>query len=543
MKKTLIFLIIVISLAAILRVWQLGSVPMSMSDDETRLVYNSYSIWKTGKDVNSHTFPLAFMMGGYAFNPIPIYLVSPFVGIFDITMFTSRLPFAIAGILTVLCLYFLAEKLIKNKTVALLSALTLSFSAWHLQLSRFAYEGGIALFFYVLGITIFLYLKKGKILGTIAAMLIFLLAFNSYSGTKLIFLPIIITLVWYKFKELNFKQILIIVIFTLSTFLSFAYLSKTQGASQYGSQQFFFQNIQEASFKVELERRASSAPEILRRIYHNKLTYWFKIFIGQYQYAFSPQYLFISQEGSGIFSVWFQGQMYYIEAPLILLGILYLFQKRRRELFLMILLLIIAPLPSGLGSYPITYTIRSSFMLPWLVIFIGAGVYSISYFVKNRRISLVIYLMLIGTYTYLIGGYLTQYYFEWAKYSPKYYSKSAQDISLILAKEKKLRNKIFVDGSGNMLLLHYALYNKLNPSVVQKLYKDNPIVLDNIRFKDACLDYKVFDPKNFLPKNSLYAIPVSECRLGRNAPGYPPFPYLILQTPDKELDEWLLYAN
>jgi|SRR3989344_9700470 len=542
-KRHIFILFIILLIAGALRFWQLGQVPVSMSDDETRLVYNSYSIWKTGKDVNGLTLPLAFMMGGYAFNPVPIYLVSPFVGFLDITMFTSRLPFAIAGVLTVLSLYFLADKLLKNKTAAFLACLALSFSVWHLQISRFAYEGGIALFFYVLGITVFLYLKKGKILGTIAAMLIFLLAFYSYSGTKLIFLPLIVILAWYKLKELNFKQIIVITIFTVGAFLSFAYLNKTQGAANYGSKQFFFQDVQQASLKVELERRGSAAPEFLRRLYHNKLTYWFKIFIGQYQYAFSPQYLFISQEGSGIFSVWFQGQLYYIEVPLILLGVLYLFHKRRRALLLLLLFLIIAPLPSGLGAEPITYTIRSSFMLPWLMIFVGTGIYSISWFIKNRKLSLTIYLLLFGTYAYLIGGYLTQYYFEWVKYSPKYYSKSAQDISLFLGKEKKLRNKISIDGSGSMLLLHYALYNKLDPIIVQKLYKDNPIVLDNITIRDYCIDFKKASPKDFLKQNSLYIVPVSECRLGRSASGYPHDPYRIISTPDKELDEWLLYKN
>ena len=65
-KRHIFILFIILLIAGALRFWQLGQVPVSMSDDETRLVYNSYSIWKTGKDVNGLTLPLAFMMGGYA---------------------------------------------------------------------------------------------------------------------------------------------------------------------------------------------------------------------------------------------------------------------------------------------------------------------------------------------------------------------------------------------------------------------------------------------------------------------------------------------
>jgi len=541
MRHNIWIFIAVFLVATVLRFWQLGNIPVSMSDDETRLVYNAYSIWNTAKDINSHLLPLAFPVDGYAFNPIPIYITSPFVGLFGLSMFVSRFPFAMAGAATVILLYAIAYVLLKNHAIAIFSSLALSFSVWHLQISRFAYEGGFALFFFTLGVLIFLLIKKRNMGITIAAMSIFFIGFHSYSGTKLIFIPVITALVWYKFRELKYKQLIVVVFFVLLSFVSFFFLTKTQNAAQYGSGQFFFQDIKVASEAVELERRSSQAPEILKRLYHNKLTYWSKIFIDHYSYAFSPQYLFTSQEGSGIFSLWFRGQMYALEAPLVFLGLFYLFQKKRRELMLLMLLLVIAPLPSGLGPEPITYTIRSSFMLPWLMVIVGSGFYAISYFIKSRNIKIIIYLMVGAFYLYLIGGYLNQYYNEWKIYGAKYYSKADQDLALFINREKNNKDQIVVDGISSVGFLHYAFYNKISPSIVLKIYKNNPIRFENIVFNNTCIDLRISNPRNKIPKKSYYIVS-ADCPSTRVGSNYTINPNRIIKSLEG-LGEWLVFEK
>ena len=542
MKKNIIIILGVLFIAVALRFFQLGHVPVSMTDDETRLVYNSYSIWTTGKDINGFTFPLAFLINGYAFNPVAIYLTSPFVGLLGLNMFSARLPFALSGIGDIILIYFIARQLLKNEKIAILSSLVLTFSVWHLQISRFAYEGGFALFFYLFGIFIFIRAKKNNFLVTTFAMLSFFLAFYSYSGTKLILIPILALFIWYRRKYLSPKQLILIAFFIVLTFSSFFYLSKFQNASSYGGKQFFFQDKSAAELSVELERRSSHAPELFKRLYHNKITYWSRIFISQYSYALSPQYLFISQEGNGIFSVWFRGQMYYIEAPLILLGILYLFLKKRRELVLILLLLAIAPLPSGLGAEPITYSIRSSFMLPLLVLLVGAGIYSISYFIDNKRIKIAIYLLLSLAYTYSIVGYLSQYYFDWKIYGSGYYSKSAQDLSVLINKQKIEKQLVVVSPADSMMFLHYAFYNNLSPRFTQSVYKKNPKQIDNVVLNEKCLDFTKDSPTAKLPDNSTYIIS-AYCPGIKSKNGYIWKPSSIIKSTDNSSDEWLIFEN
>lgn len=546
MKKNIAIIIFILIIASVFRLWQLGHVPVSMSDDEVRLTYNSYSIWKTAKDISGNTFPLFFVVGGYAFNPVPIYITSLFVGTFGLNMFASRLPFAISGIMTVILLYLITNKLLKNKSIAILSSLALSFSAWHLQLSRFAYEGTISFFFYVLGVLIFISVKKNNILFTVMAMLSFLFGFYSYSGYKLILLPIMAVLIWYKYKDLSFKQFTIIILFILFTFSTFVFLGKTQNATKYGSQIFFFQDFNSAAKAIELERRASQSPDFIEKLYHNKLTFWSKIFAERYSYAFSPQYLFNSQEQSGVLSIWFRGELYYVEALFFVLGALYIFYKKRKEFLLIILFLIIAPIPSGLGAEPITYAIRSSFMLPWLYIIIGAGIYSLSYFIKNRKFQFFAYCLTAIIYLYFIVGYLDQYYSNWSKYGANYYSKADQDLVFLINKNKDIKSQIIADGTNPMTFLHYAFYNKTDPSLVQKLYPQNKIYIDNIVFEDNCFHKKSKESKKQIDKNSLYI-------LSGGCPGIKPGkrkgkteyimdPDLIIKSFDNT-EEWLVFEN
>ncbi len=523
-KKSLFFL--VLFFAAFLRLYKLDQIPISMSDDEIRLSYTAYSIWHTGKDLYGKYLPLAFVIDDFAFNPVPIYLVSPVVGIAGLTMFSSRLLFALSGVISIVLLYKITKKITENDTIALLSMAVLTFSAWHIQLSRFAYEGSMALLFFLLGIYLFLIATK-RFVVFVFSFCSFVLAFYSYSGTKLILIPIVFSLLWFARKNTSNKRKVATISLIFFCFISFSLLSKFQGASQYGSTPFFFQqgNVAEA---VELERRASQAPEFLKRMYHNKATYWGKIFFDHYLYALSPQHLFLNQEGSGIFSVWFRGQFYYIDVIFLLIGFLYLFLYKRKAWTLLLLFILIGPLPSALGGVPFTYTIRSSFLLPWLAVCIGAGIYAVHVFAKGKY-ALLVYTLIFTSYVYFIGGYLTQYYFEWMRYGSKYYSKGAKDFTLFVQQQKD--KKIIAYNTNSIQLLHYGFYTQTDPSKMQYALKNKPFQIDNVRFLPVC---KQFDNETHaeIPHDTIYIV--------KEPCNSPIKPNSIIKSSDN-LVEWRMY--
>lgn len=499
-------LIFVIILASILRLWMLGQVPISMSDDEIREVYNAYSIAQTGKDAFGNFLPLVFKMdGANTYGQVPIYVSSLFFLVSDLNPFTSRLPFALSGIISVVFLYAIIRKIIDDK-VALLSSFVLAVSVWSIQMTRFAIEIDMAVALYLAGIYFFLDFKKNtKIL--LLSMLFFFLAFYTYAATKILLVPILLILVWYRFKDLSKKHILIILITIILSFGSFAYLSITQDASSYssaGGAPFFFMDQSKTSMEVELERRASNTPGIIETLYHNKLTYWTRVFTVNYLGAFSPQYLFLSQESNGIYSIWGRGEFYIFELPLALIGLFYLFLKKRKEFYLILMLLLISPLPSALGVNAPTWTSRSGFMLFWMCVLIGVGIFALLTLYKNKTYRYLIFIIISLLYLYAVVGYVSQYYFDWSKSNAKYFSKSTKDLVYLLNAYKAKGKEVVVSGAAVNTFMHYAFYNKINPKLIHENINNNPIKFDNFTLTQECLQSLTKNSPDLALDNKVY---------------------------------------
>jgi 4-amino-4-deoxy-L-arabinose transferase-like glycosyltransferase len=110
MKRHTIFLVLIMLLASILRLWQLGNIPNGITNDESGYMYSAYSIWKTGHDVSGRLFPLSFNLDN-SFSPVYIYATAPFVGILGLNPFIGRLPYALISILVVFLIYLFPKKL------------------------------------------------------------------------------------------------------------------------------------------------------------------------------------------------------------------------------------------------------------------------------------------------------------------------------------------------------------------------------------------------------------------------------------------------
>jgi 4-amino-4-deoxy-L-arabinose transferase-like glycosyltransferase len=538
-KKQIVFVFFILFIAVLFRLWQLGKIPVGMTDDEIREVYSAYSVWMTGKDITRGLrLPFTFILNNFSFSPIPIYITAPFVGLFGLSPFTARLPFALAGLGVVLLTYFLVKFLIKSQVASVAAGICMACNVWAIQISRMAHEAVFAQLFYLWGTYIFLNNRKQKsVIKVNFALFLFFLAFNSYDATKIILIPIVIALVIYKWKEIvmNKKILLIIGLWVVGIFSLFGFLFISQKAGIHGSTIFIFQNTADAAQAVELERRASDAPEILKIIYHNKLTYFADQVAHHYLYAFSPDFLFLSQEASGMFSLWSRGNLYLIELPLLIIGIFYGFLNYRKCFYLGCVMILIAVIPSGVGPAPFTYATRSNFMLPWLSVFISFGILSLVEQARNKFIRYSILTTISLIYLYFVSGYITQYYFEWSRYGAKYYSNAIKDVITLISSEKYLNRNILISNVNDTFILQYAFYNRINPAEIQSWFaRNNPMLtFRSIHIIPSCLGKKDEDPRKSLNQNTLY-ITSPSC--------YLEIPDKIIYSPDHE-QQWYIYEN
>jgi len=528
-------LVLVILLAAFLRLWQLGSVPISMTDDEIRQVFTAYSIAHTGRDIFGNFLPVVFSIDGFTnWGSSLFYLRAPFALILPLSPFAARLPDALSSVACVILLYFIVKKLL-NEKIALILAFVFSVSVWNIQLSRFVNEANITLFLYLLGMLIYLY-SKNKIRLVALSMVVFFVAFYGYSAYRVFFPFLMLTLIWYKFKELGKKNVLIILTTLLIVFGSYGLLGITQNAASYGGQSpFFFLDKQKTSVSVELERRASEEPKIIKTIYLNKFTYWGRTFATNYLTAFSPQYLFLNQEADRIYSIWGRGELYLFELPLLIIGVFYLFFKKRKEFYLLLLLLLMSPLPSAVGINNPTWTARSAFMMFWLYAFIATGIYYLLTFFKKKNYQYLIFAVIFITYLYSVSGYVFQYYYDWSRLNSKYFASTTKELVQVVDSYAQQGKTVIVSGARPVTVLHYAFYNKIDSKIVQNKMNNFPVVFGKITFIPEC-EIKISDnPDLLLPSNVVY-ISSALCK-------YKSKPVSSISTYEKEEVAWNIYLK
>src|SRR3989344_2456512 len=121
-------LIIIVVLAAGLRLVALDQFPSGFNADEAAIGYNAYSLLQTGKDEYGTSWPLVFKSFGDYKPGMYFYFVIPFVATLGLNEWAVRLPSALLGIGTVVLIYFLAIEIFKDRSVGILAALFLAIS-------------------------------------------------------------------------------------------------------------------------------------------------------------------------------------------------------------------------------------------------------------------------------------------------------------------------------------------------------------------------------------------------------------------------------
>ncbi len=388
-KKTNYLLIVIVIIAAVIRLLKLGETPPSLNWDEVALGYNAYSIVQTGKDEYGSSFP--FILRSYDdFKPaFYIYFVAPFVYIFGLDAFSVRLPSAIFGTLAVMATYFLVKvllsyfngfkdhRILNSKNIALTSSLLLALSPWHIQFSRIAFESNLGLslnIFFVL----FLLLSLTRPFFFIVSCIFVASNPYMYQSDK-VFTPLLfIFLLFIVRKQLiRFpKKVLILGIFTVIVILLpmvFYTLTNKQALARAQGVSVF------SDTTSLLERNANRL--IIDREKKNYLGYFLDnrrvVFvisvISGYISHFDLNWLFITGDLARHHAPG-MGLLYLFELPFLLVGIYILVWGNFNKKIKIILLgwFLLAPVPASITT-GVPHAVRTLNFLPMFQIFTALG--------------------------------------------------------------------------------------------------------------------------------------------------------------------------
>ncbi len=422
MKKYL-FLICVLFL--ITRLYRIGDIPVSVYWDEASIGYNAYSISKDFKDEWGESFPLHFRAFGEFKLPVYIYSVVPFVKIFGLNEFSTRIPAVLFSLGVVILTFLLARKISGSSWVGLFSSFFISISPWFFIFSRTGYEATAGVMFYLLGIYLFLCSKK-NIWHIFFSVISFILCAYSYNSFRIITPLTFLILLGFNRELFNRKVIVPAILSLILIALAFIPIYRLYKYDAGGSR---FQVV------------GGVSPQT---------------FVKNYLSHFSPDFLFFGDKNQRSQQKDF-GQIYLPEIILFIFGLLYI-SRKSSSLSVPVLLLLLGPIPAALTKEA-PHALRAISMVPFICIISAMGIQLIKkylpqkYFVEG--LTIVIFLLFFFNYffnflTTYPGDSAQDWQYEYKKIYTDYKNESDQYKRIIISDQY---------GQPYIFALFYLKYN------------------------------------------------------------------------------------
>lgn len=438
MKRNLFFLLSVIILAFFLRFYQLGQNPPSLTWDEAAWGYNAYSIGIDGRDEFGKFLPLDYLESFGDFKP-PVYAyldVLP-VKVLGLNEFSVRFPSALFGVLTVIATYFLVKLIFwKSKlkeSYALMSALILAISPWHIMLSRAAFEANVATFFIVLGVFLSLaavnFVKSQGAasfppqgwnpIDTLGLKFLLLLSLSVISfilsmytfNTARVVVPLLILGLAIGFRKELFdrkKEVVIAFLIGLIMIIPLAQFILTPQASLRFKEVNIFSDI--GVIENTNQEIANDNNAFWSKIIHNRRFAYAVEYLKHYFDNLNPDFLFIKGDGNPKFSTQNVGQMYLWELPFLVIGAFLIFRKKEGYWWIIPAWLVLAIIPAATARET-PHALRIETTLPTFQILVAYGFVQLCGKIrKHKYFTLTILCLLLSlNFLYFYHDYLIHY--------------------------------------------------------------------------------------------------------------------------------------
>lgn len=474
----------IIVAAFLLRVIGLSNYPVGFTADEASFGYDAYSLLKTGKDQWGSPWPISLRSFGDFKLPVYTYLALPSVAIFGLNEFAVRLPGAIFGTLAVLFTYLMLMKLfedrfkrVKKDDVALLAALLLAISPWHVSLSRGAFEANLASFFIPFGLWAFYWgMVKPKWM-VVAALSLGINLFTYHSAR--FFTPLVVLgAILIERKKLLVKRYKWPVIF----FLFFLFLTGYtifSGAGARGADVAIFNPTD--NWRAVSERRYEAVllnfPDSISRAFSNKVTYTARLFVHNFLTYLSPAFLFLQGAGEATYGmIPGLGVLYLVEIVFIMAALISFVRKPNRIVGFFLLWILIGFLPASLSKGSGYAANRAAVVMPAIQVVSAYGIVVLIEYFKEKRLAFFSKKVCQGVITILLLASLVSFLESYVYHSPATVAPAMsygwkEAINFVKEIENNYDN-IVISRAFSEPQIFVAFYSLTDPKIVQEESKD-----------------------------------------------------------------------
>jgi len=426
-----VFLLLILLIAFALRTINLGAIPKGLQSDEASFLINSVSIMETAKDEDDKFLPLYLSSLIDSKPALYSYLQIPFIKVSGATTAASRFPSALIGTFSILLFYKLVLLIFKNQRIALVSALMLAVSPWHIMNSR-ATQEVILSFALILANLIAghnLFYKKLSKKYLLLFLLTAVLAMYIYHAAKVVLVLFWLGLSFLAFFEKRKTKLEKKSLLKLAIIILFSFLITAQAAlTRFSAIGLINDDLPKALIFDYATNSTGSTPLLVIRAFYNKPIMYFKYFLETYLAHFDLNYLFTSGGATRRFSVPLHGLFYMFELLLIPLGIFSLLKKHSKQLLPWLLFLIISPIPAALTTEEIPSSIRAFTILIPLTIATALG---FEWLLDNlgKKTKYIFVPIALGILTWSVAFFVQQFFIIMPIKNTLYRSRSYEVVS------------------------------------------------------------------------------------------------------------------
>ena len=451
----------IIFIGVLFRFTLLAKIPNGLFCDEASAGYDAYSLLTMQRDRYGEFLPLfTRSFGDYPESSYRL-ITAPFIAIFGLNEFATRFTAALAGVLTVLVLYFLAKELF-NKKVGLLAAGFLAIQPWHIQFSRTAFNAILFPLFFCLGLLFFnKALKKPPYL--IVSAIMFFLSLYTYSPVR-VFAPLFLV----GLSIIYLRQLWDI---RKETFIAAAI--------------FLSLSVPLVMFWVTPHGMWRAHQLLCISLRKNAL---------YYLSYFNPQFLFLKGDPNLRHCLLKMGHLYLFESITVLTGLTgVLLGVRKKQHQVLLLWLVLFPIPAALTEP--RHAIRSIIGAPLFSILSAYGIFTLASLFKSRRGKAIFIVTAVVAAAFSVLIFSKLYFLEYPKYSADAWQYGMREA--IAYAEKSTYDSVVVSGDFLMPDVFILFYTKLPPlryyltlwnGVNNRIGKYNIApVSEHFNFKGTCL--------------------------------------------------------
>lgn len=459
-------------LAFLTRVLFVSDYPAGFTPDEASFGYDAYSILKTGKDQWGVSMPLTLKSFGDYKLPLYSYLAIPFVSIFGLSEFSTRLPAALIGFLSVVVSYLLFALLIErakleNKgLVKLLFLAMFALSPWHISLSRGAFEANLSSFFIPLGMYLFFKARNNKYLYLLSA-LSFGVNMFSYHSARVVTPLVVLLLIWLTRSKIQKTNLLLFGLVILPFFLISSYFLVFAGGGRLATSTIFSSGLSFGDNRFVAI--SNGANQILATVFHNKPAEIVVRFFENILSYLSPQY-YLSEGAREATYGMLPGQA--ILDPIAFIGLIFGFIyiiKSRSFVYLPIIILA-SFIPASLSVGPGHAANRAALAMPFLYFLsaLGLGYLITRASTINKKYGSGLFVASLASTILLFVNFAFNYiYVQPTKSAEAMFS----GVDLIVG-ESFPRGDLIVSRNISESHIFFAFYSNLDPAVFQSFSKD-----------------------------------------------------------------------